>query len=74
MQKENEESDEAASRAFKNTLFAHAIGTNNPKLFFALYPQQEQYVEEDNEEEFFIPRNEEELQEQLRRFNVQRTV
>lgn len=59
MVEEAKERSEELSIEFKNTLFAHSVASQNPDLFFSLYPdtgltpEQEDQIEWEKPESLF---------------------
>ena len=70
MQKEYEEHNDETAAQFKNLLFAHAVINGIPKLYYEIYPVEPR--EDDIDEEWTVPRTQEELQDMLGRFQVSR--
>ena len=60
---------ESTKAEFKNTLFAHGLVNQNPRLFFKLYPEDYGMDEEEEQElDFAIPTSESDLSRMIAEF------
>lgn len=55
---------------YKNTLFAHAFMTDNPKLFIEMYPKDAGKEFDEENVEFAVPGSPEEMQAMMREFGL----